>query len=184
MKHENFLSIKLLDERVVGKETYLFRYEIISNGPVQYCVRNSKYKKIISALNRSSLENYWQEYLKLKSKRVNPFRKDDILYFKADRMNYQYLFYQVIKVERMKVFLCEINVEEDESYSNFNCVRPLRNQFINEKLIEKKVEIIQVNGCYPKYGIKSESGDWQIFRGEYLTISKEEKSKSSKRKKW
>lgn len=183
MKHENFLSIKLLDERVVGKETYLFRYEIISNGPVQYCVRNSKYKKIVTAWDRSSLERYWQEYLKLKSKRVNPFHKDDILYFKADRMNNRYLFYQVIKVERMKVFLYEINAEEAELYSNFNCVSPQRNQFINENLIEKKVEIIQVNGCCPKYGIKSESGDWQIFRGEYLTIDKETKSQSSKRRK-
>ena len=65
MKHENFLSIKLLDERVVGKETYLFRYEIISNGPVQYCVRNSKYKKIISALNRSSLDVYKRQRVHL-----------------------------------------------------------------------------------------------------------------------
>lgn len=178
MRQERFFDIKLLEKRVVGRATYLFRYEIPEKGLPYYCVRDSKFKKIIVASNRALLDEYWSTYLELKKNPVNPFRADTIIYEESNSRKREYRCYQVIEVKKQKICIRAIKIERVTDSIRFDRIVPQRNQFASSDVIEKKIRIIQVNGNRPAYGIQSETGTWRSLVGDSIYVLRAGKART------
>ncbi|MCL2062064.1 MAG: hypothetical protein FWH03_05510 [Firmicutes bacterium] len=170
-----FAYVTNLKEVIVGKKKLILRCEGFKKGLPQYCIRDSKFQEIFKSKCRHTATRCFEEYIKILENPHNPFVVGDFVYNKRGETKEDYDFYQVIKTTTTTVALRKVNTDHFTSIITGNTyVSPLKDSFIDEEIVSKKIEIIITDDNTPlvlvSYGIRSERGIYKKLEGTSVMV--------------